>query len=250
VVEPFETVAARPPQEPPVETSDSGIRPSPNIWNSPAVYEIENHGVDRAGLLWSAMRARADWSGRVVLDVGCGTGFHLPHFAEAASSVVGVEPNPALAAIARRRVRRLPRVTVLDGTAGGLPVPDASIDVVHARWAYFFGPGCEPGLAELDRVVRRGGAAFVVDNDPERSTFGGWFRRGFPDVDPVAVERFWSLHGWSRERLEIAWTFDSRADFEAVVRIELPTDVAEEVLVEHPDATGVDYAVNLWWRRF
>lgn len=196
------------------------------------------------------MRERADWAGRDVLDVGCGTGFHLPTFAGTARSVVGVEPNDALAAIARRRARRLPTVSVLTGVAGRLPLPDASVDVVHARWAYFFGPGSEPGLAELDRVVRRGGTAFVIDNDPERSTFGDWFRRGFPEVDPQAVERFWSLHGWSRERLEIAWTFDSREDFEAVVRIELPTAVAEQVLVEHPEATGADYAVNLWWRGF
>jgi SAM-dependent methyltransferase len=227
-----------------------GVRRSPNIWDHPEVYELENRGVDRAGVLWSAMRSRADWAGRDVLDVGCGTGFHLPHFAQTARSVTGVEPNDALVAIARRRVRRLPSVSVLTGVAGDLPLPDASVDVVHARWAYFFGPGCEPGLAELDRVVRRGGTAFVIDNDPERSTFGGWFRRGFPEVDPEAVERFWSLRGWTRDRLEIAWTFDSREDFEAVVRIELPTAVAERVLAEHPDATGVDYAVNLWWRRF
>jgi SAM-dependent methyltransferase len=224
--------------------------PSPNIWHSPAIYEIENRGVDRDGVLWQAMRERADWAGRDVLDVGCGTGFHLPLFAESARTVTGVEPHEPLAAIARRRVRRLPSVTVLHGSAAQLPLPDASVDVVHARWAYFFGPGSEPGLAELDRVVRRGGAAFVIDNDAERSTFGGWFRRGFPDVDPQAVERFWSVHGWSRERLEIAWAFDSRDDFEAVVRIELPTTVAEQVLAEHPDATGVDYAVNLWWRHF
>jgi SAM-dependent methyltransferase len=234
----------------PVETSDPAVRPSPNIWNSPAVYEIENHGVDRAGVLWAAIRERADWAGRDVLDVGCGTGFHLPRFAESARTVTGVEPHPALAAVARRRVRRLPTVTVLDGTAGRLPLPDASVDVAHARWAYFFGPGSEPGLAELDRVVRPGGAAVVIDNDATQSTFGGWFRRGFPEVDPEAVERFWSGQGWSRERIAIAWTFDTRDDFEAVVRIELPTAVAEEVLAEHPDATGVDYAVNLWWRRY
>ena len=225
-------------------------RPSPNIWNSPATYEIENHAVDRAGVLWSAMRRRADWSGRDVLDVGCGTGFHLPHFAATARSVIGVEPHEPLVALARRRVRRLANVAVLPGSAAALPVADASVDVAHARWAYFFGPGSEPGLAELDRVMRRGGTAFVIDNDAERSTFGGWFRRGYPDVDPVAVERFWSRHGWSRERLDIAWTFDSRDDFEAVVRIELPTVVAGEVLAEHPAATGVDYAVNLWWRRY
>ncbi|MFL6021760.1 MAG: class I SAM-dependent methyltransferase [Marmoricola sp.] len=226
------------------------VRRSPNIWDSPAVYEVENLAVDRDGLIESTMRAVADWSGRDVLDIGCGTGFHLPRFAADAASVIGVEPHPPLAAIARRRIRRLPNTEVRDGGAAELPLPDASVDVAHARWAYFFGPGSEPGLAELDRVVRPGGTAFVIDNDPTTSTFGGWFRRGFPDVDPVVVERFWNERGWSRERLGIRWDFDAREDFEAVVRIELPTAVAEEVLLEHADATGVDYAVNLWWKRF
>ena len=63
--------------------------------------------------------------------------------------------------------RTLPNVEVRQGTAQRLPVPDSSIDVMHARWAYFFGPGCEPGLAELDRVMRRGGTAFVIDNDAQ-----------------------------------------------------------------------------------
>ncbi|MGO4256525.1 class I SAM-dependent methyltransferase [Marmoricola sp. RAF53] len=196
------------------------------------------------------MRGIADWSGRDVLDVGCGTGFHLPRFAADARSVVGVEPHPPLAAIARRRVRRLGNAEVREGSASDLPLDAASIDVVHARWAYFFGPGCEPGLAELDRVVRPGGTSFVIDNDATRSTFGAWFRRGFPMVDPDAMEAFWSAQGWSRERLTTAWTFDARDDLEAVVRIELPTAVAEEVLAEHPDLTTVDYAVNLWWRRY
>ncbi len=133
-----------------------------------------------------------------MLDVGCGTGFHLPRFATTARSVVGVEPHPDLLALARRRTRALPSVTVHQGTAQALPLPEASVDVVHARWAYFFGPGCEPGLAELSRVVRRGGVALVVDNDPTRSTFGGWFRRGYPDVDPTAVELVFSGgdRGW------------------------------------------------------
>jgi SAM-dependent methyltransferase len=224
-----------------------GARPSPNIWHHPATYEIENRAVDPDGVLEAAMRERADWAGRTVLDVGCGTGFHLPRFAADAAAVVGVEPHADLVALARRRCRRLPKVRVLHGTAQALPLPDASVDVVHARWAYFFGPGCEPGLAELDRVVRRGGAAFVIDNDPTRSTFGAWFRRGYPEVDPVAVERFWSVRGWTRTPLTIRWSFGSRADLEAVVRIELPAAVAEEALAGHT-GTEVDYAVNLWSR--
>jgi ubiquinone/menaquinone biosynthesis C-methylase UbiE len=192
----------------------------------------------------------ASWTGRAVLDVGCGTGFHLPWFASSAASVVGVEPHPDLVALARRRTKRLENVQVLQGVAQSLPLPDASVDVVHARWAYFFGPGCEPGLAELDRVVRRGGTAFVVDNDPTRSTFGGWFRRGYPDLDPPeVVEKFWSTRGWTRTPVDVRWSFSSRADLESVVRIEFTRELADEVLAEHA-GTEVDYAVNLWWRRF
>lgn len=226
-----------------------GARPSPNIWHHTAVYEVENRAVDPDGAIEAAMLAVASWDGRAVLDVGCGTGFHLPAFARTASSVVGVEPHGDLVALARRRTRRLPQVSVLQGTAQELPLPDASVDVAHARWAYFFGPGSEPGLAELARVVRRGGTAFVVDNDPTRSTFGSWFRRGFPDVDPAAVERFWSTHGWTRSPVDMRWSFTSRADLEAVVRIELPGPAAEDALASH-EGTEVDYAVNLWWRRY
>jgi SAM-dependent methyltransferase len=230
-----------------------GARPSPNIWHHTATYEIENRAADPDGRLWSALASLGGWSGRDVLDLGCGTGFHLPRFAEQARSVIGVEPHADLAALARRRTRRLPHVSVRDGLAESLPLPDASVDLVHARWAYFFGPGSEPGLAELDRVVRRGGVALVVDNDPTRSTFGSWFRRGFPEVDPVAVERFWSTRGWTRTPVDMGWRFSSRADLEAVVRIELPTAVATQVLTEHWAGGGgleVDYAVNVWSKRF
>lgn len=227
----------------------AGARPSPNIWNTPATYEIENRAVDPDGRISAAMQDVASWAGRTVLDVGCGTGFHLPWFASSAASVVGVEPHPDLVALARRRTRRLPNVAVHQGTAQALPLPDSSVDVVHARWAYFFGPGCEPGLAELQRVVRRGGTAFVIDNDPTRSTFGAWFRRGYPEVDPPSVERFWSTRGWSRTPVDMRWSFSSRADLESVVRIEFTPEVADEVLAGH-EGTEVDYAVNLWWRHF
>jgi ubiquinone/menaquinone biosynthesis C-methylase UbiE len=222
---------------------------SPNIWEHPATYEIENTAVDRDGRLEQAMATLASWDARDVLDLGCGSGFHLPRFAETATRVYGVEPHPALLRLAARRTRALTNVTLLAGTAQALPLPDASVDIAHARWAYFFGPGCEPGLRELGRVVRRGGTAFVIDNDATRSTFGRWFRRGYPSVDPVAVERFWSAHGWTRLPLEIDWRFDDRADLESVVRIEFAPEVASAILAEH-QGTVVDYAVNLWWRHF
>ncbi len=227
----------------------AGAVPSPNIWQHPEIYELENRAVARDGALDRAMRARVDWAGRDVLDLGCGSGYHLPAFAATARSVTGVEPHLPLLRCARRRVQALGSVRVLHGTAQCIPLPAASVDVAHARWAYFFGPGCEPGLAELDRVVRRGGTAFVVDNDPTRSTFGRWFRLGHPSLDPVAVERFWARHGWTREPVDLLWRFERRSDLEAVVRIELDPVTADRVLAAH-HGTTLDYAVNLWWRRF
>lgn len=195
------------------------------------------------------MQAIAPWVDRDVLDLGCGTGFHLPLFAATARSVTGVEPNPDLVALARRRTRRHDNVHVVEGLAQEIPVDDDSMDLMHARWAYFFGPGSEPGLAELERVIRPGGTAVIIDNDPTRSTFGGWFSAGFPMVDAAAVEAFWDDRGWSRERVDMGWRFESREDLEAVVSLELPPAVAESALAEHTDLE-VDYAVNLWWKRF
>ncbi|QUX22268.1 methyltransferase domain-containing protein [Nocardiopsis sp. MT53] len=223
--------------------------PSPNIWRHPDVYELENLAVDPDGVIEAAMERIRPMAGARVLDIGCGTGFHLPRFARSAARVTGVEPHPALAARARKRVAGLDGVEVLNGVAQRLPVPDSVVEVAHARWAYFFGPGCEPGLAELDRVMRRGGVAFVIDNDATRSTFGGWFRRSLPSYDPAAVERFWSSHGFGREALTMRWDFTDRRAFEAVVGIEFPPALAAEIIAAHP-GTAVDYAVNLWWRRY
>lgn len=234
----------------------SGAIPSPNIWYYPDLYELQNEAIDRDGTIEAALRAIADWAGRDVLDIGCGTGYHLPRFATApgaAASVTGIEPHPELAHRARRRIADLPPVPparVLEAGAAALPLPDASIDLAHARWAYFFGPGCEPGLAELDRVIRPGGLAYIVDIDATDSTFGAWFRGAYPNYDPVAVERFWRRQGWERRRLTFRWEYATRADFEAVVGIEFPPEAAGRILAQHPRVRGVDYAVNLWWRQF
>lgn len=226
----------------------TGAIPGPDVWSAPCTYEAENRAAAPGGRIEEAMRGIRPRTGAHVLDTGCGTGFHLPHFAVEARWVTGVEPQ-RLAEAARARVRTLPDATVHTGVAQRLPAADASVDVTHARWASFFGPGCEPGLVEADRVMRRGGAAFVIDNGAARSAFGGWFRRSLPSHGPSAVERFRSGRGFTRRSVDTGRWFESRADFEAVARIEFPPGPARGIVDGHR-GPEVDHAVNLWWRGY
>lgn len=216
-------------------SAGAAIVPSPNIWHWPAVYEVENRAQDVDGDIWRALREErgADvLDGVDVVDVGCGDGFHLPLFAGTARSVAGVEPHPPLVERARRRVAGLPGVQVLAGTAQRLPLPDASADLVHARTAYFFGPGCEPGLAEADRVLRPGGALVIVDLDGLHAPYGDWLRADIPHYDPEGVADFFARQGFSCRRVRTTWRFESRASLAAALRIEFSRHVADRAVAE------------------
>ncbi|HEU5470336.1 MAG TPA: class I SAM-dependent methyltransferase [Actinophytocola sp.] len=217
------------------------IVPSPNIWHWPEVYETENRAQDVEGAVWSALAEICDWSGRDVVDVGCGDGFHLPRFAATARTVTGVEPHEPLVRRARARSAGLPGVTVLSGSAQRLPLPDASRDLVHARTAYFFGPGCEPGIREADRVLRPGGMLAIVDLDTTVGPYGDWMRADLPSYRPAEVDAFFDRAGFDCRRVRTAWRFTDRASLVAVLRIEFSARVAARAVDEVP---GLEFPVG------
>lgn len=225
----------------------TGTIPSPNLWAHPETYEVLNRASDPDGLVWAALAEVAPWAGGAVVDVGCGSGFHLRTYAATASSVIGVEPHPQLAASAQRRVADLSNAAVRVAEAGALPLPDRSVDAVHARWAYFFGPGCEPGVAEAFRVLRRGGTLAIVDVDATGPGYGVWFRAAWPKHEPGAVDRFWSRLGFSQRRLPVRWRFARRADLEAVLAIEFPASVARRAIA-CTDGLEIEVPTVLRWR--
>ncbi|MFD4182611.1 class I SAM-dependent methyltransferase [Rhodococcus sp. NPDC058514] len=217
--------------------------PSPNIWHWPDVYEVENRAQDADGAVFAELRRVADWAGRDVLDLGCGAGFHLPVFAAQARSVVGVEPHPPLVARARKRVGAA--VTVLEGSAERIPLPDSSVDVVHARTAYFFGAGCGPGITEAMRVLRPGGVLAVVDLDASAGPYGEWMRADLPHYDPAAVESFFAAQGFELSRVRTRWEFDSREALRAVLGIEFSGKIARRAYAQTPGlALEVGYRIH------
>lgn len=233
---------------------------APNIGGHPQSYELENRAIDQAGHVLSAMRAISPWDDKVILDLGCGTGFWLARYAASAARAIGVEPDPALRAAAVRRATAsratasratVGRATaeVLAGSAEHLPLPDHSVDVVHARFAYFFPPGADAGLAEVLRVLRPGGHLIVVDNDYRWGEFASLLAASAvrpPLQTAAAVDAWWCDRGAARHEVRSELRFASRADLSAVLHIEFPAEIASAWLRRHPAATGLSYGYVLF----
>src|SRR5262245_47900224 len=114
------------------------------------------------------------------IDVGCGNGAFTELIVEryAPAAVEGVDPSPAQIAFARTRpAARLAHFQ--QGDAMALPSADDSFDAAVMALVIFFVPDPAKGVAEMTRVVRRGGAVAAYAWD----MLGG----GFP-AEPILAE--------------------------------------------------------------
>ncbi len=106
--------------------------------------------------------------GERVLDVGCGTGNAVLEAARRGASVLGIDPAPALVAIARERLASAGLAgEVREGDALELPVPDGAFDAVLSVFAVIFAPDPARAAGELLRAVRPGGRVALTSWLPE-----------------------------------------------------------------------------------
>lgn len=92
--------------------------------------------------------------GRRVLDVACGTGIVARLAAAEGGTVVGVDVDPAMLAVACDLESG---VDWLLGDAAALPVPDEAFDVAFCQQGLQFVADPEQGLRELHRALSPGG---------------------------------------------------------------------------------------------
>lgn len=100
-----------------------------------------------------------------VLELGVGSGLNLGFYGPDVTSVVGVDPSPALLRMAEDRSRgvRFP-VDLVEAAGERLPLEHRSVDTVVSTWTM-----CSVGdpvqvLREARRVLRPGGALIFVEH--------------------------------------------------------------------------------------
>ena len=121
-------------------------------------FRPENQAMVRARL----ERLRREFGGRL-LDIGCGTGFIIDLAVDLFDDVRGIDLTPAMLA----QVRARPNVRVYTADAARLPFEADCFDVVSAYSFFHHLQDLDPVLAEVHRVLRRGGCLYV-DLEPNR----------------------------------------------------------------------------------
>jgi SAM-dependent methyltransferase len=105
--------------------------------------------------------------GRTVVDLAAGSGKLTRPLAALGCEVIAVEP------VAEMRAAIGPSARALDGTAEAIPLEDAGADAVTVGQAFhwFDGPAA---LAEIERVLRPGGALALVWNRRASESSSVW----------------------------------------------------------------------------
>jgi SAM-dependent methyltransferase len=115
-----------------------------------------------------------------VLDLACGQGRHARALAGRVGRLVGLDRSRAYLRIAASGAGA-PAAPLVQGDLRALPFADGAFDALYSWYASLFmydEPGNAAALAELARVLRRGGRALVHHANPLRLA-----------ADPVATAR-------------------------------------------------------------
>jgi SAM-dependent methyltransferase len=141
---------------------------------------------EEATLLDAAGLAPAD----TVLDLACGPGIYTRSFARRVPDgrVFGLDLSRPMLRAAARGVREdgLANVVLVRGTALDLPLPAAACDAVHCAGALHLFPDVPRVLAEVARVLKRGGrftVATVLRGEGRLAALAGAVRRRATGMD-------------------------------------------------------------------
>jgi ubiquinone/menaquinone biosynthesis C-methylase UbiE len=114
-----------------------------------------------------------------VIEIGFGTGANLPHYPDAVTSLVAVEPNEGLAVHARERLARWnrPHDVIVQSGSRPLPFPDASFDTAVITFVLCSAHRVPELLTETRRLLRPGGPLLLAEHIAAHTRPLRWLQR-------------------------------------------------------------------------
>ena len=160
----------------------------------PAIYD------DQPFLGWDSdeLMSLVDFTGKIVIDVGAGTGRLTLTVAPAAESVFAVEPVSNLRRYLKEQSAKsgLKNVFPVDGLITEIPFPDQFADVTMG--GHVFGDYPEEECRELERVTKIGGMVILCpgNNDRDNAIHAylishGYDWSSFEEPEDGAKRKYW-----------------------------------------------------------
>ena len=168
------------------------------------LYDIENtRGADTDFYV----RLAAELDARRIFDLGCGTGLLTRELAVDGRQVVGVDPAPAMLAVARRQPGA-DRVQWVEGGSDALGTPEADLVLMTGNVAQVFLDDSEwaATLRAIHAALQPGGHLAFESRNPNDRAWERWNRE-------ATYERIDSPHGPMECWLELISVGDGRIRF-------------------------------------
>lgn len=103
------------------------------------------------------------YSGRKLLEVGCGAGIDLVRFARAGAAVTGIDLSQTAVGLAQKNLEQNGLSAVLRVMNGEcMEFPDNTFDVVYAHGVLQYTADTTKMIAEIHRVLKPGGQAIMM----------------------------------------------------------------------------------------
>ena len=184
-----------------------------------------------------------------VLDVACGTGIVAKLAAKrvgSSGSVVGIDINPGMLAVASSADPDAPSVEWVEASAEALPLVNGSFDVALCQMGFQFFPDRPAALREIRRVLDAGGRLLINVPGPTPPIFAileDALGRHLGSETAAFVRAVFSLHDEAEVCDLISSAGFEGVDARSAVKI-LPLPAAEDFLWQYVHSTPLAAAAS------
>jgi len=223
---------------------------SPRLLHAEAwaeAYELIDLQLSPLGL--KAIEALGLGSGDIVLDIGCGTGQTLLQLAEQVGTegqVIGVDVAPLLLDVAKRRIKPLSQVRLIQADAQYLDLPSGSMDAVFSRFGVMTFNDPVAAFVNFRRILKPSGAlAFccwrsLQENELDRLPLSAAGFQSTVDESPFSfadgehIRRTLGAAGFSEINIQSHNEEVSNGDLDAMTWVLLKVGPLGKIIRENP----------------